>query len=117
MKEFARSYARAVAGIPLKMDFVPRTGRFDLVGFQFSGSLSLIAFRVFRDFEQFWSLNPTIAQPTEVFLPALQYPRGFVVDGTANIEWTTPAPNLLHVRAKPGAQKGDLARVSVTPKP
>jgi len=58
-----RPYARATAGEPLRMSFDRRSGRFEL------------AFRH----------NPQVTAPTEIFVPAIQYPEGFTVevsDGT-----------------------------------
>ncbi len=49
-----RPYARAVAGLPLRMSFSGRKGAFELV---------------FRH-------DPQVAAATEIFLPALQYPGG-----------------------------------------
>jgi hypothetical protein len=53
-----RPYARATAGEPLKMSFDRRSGRFELV---------------FRH-------DPKVTAPTEIFVPALQYPHGFKVE-------------------------------------
>jgi len=51
---FVRPYARAVAGVPMRMSFNRRTGRFELL---------------FRH-------DPAVVAPTEVYVPRLQYPHG-----------------------------------------
>jgi hypothetical protein len=58
---FSRPYARFVAGEPLSMSF-------DLV----SG-----------DFALTFDADPAIDLPTEIFVPAIQYPRGYVVLASA----------------------------------
>jgi endoglycosylceramidase len=59
-----RPYPRAAAGEPLEMDFDPRSGVFRLV---------------LRD-------DRSVAAPTELFVPDLQYPRGYAV-AVSDGEW------------------------------
>ena len=66
MRAFARVYARAVSGIPILMDFDPRR----------------------RQFRLEWRLSVTIHQPTEVFIPEVQYPLGFRVYVSEGLKWT-----------------------------
>jgi hypothetical protein len=64
-----RPYARAIAGEPLAMHFDRQRGTFTLR---------------FRH-------DPTVTEPTEIFLPATQYPRGVrvtVSDGTFDLDAT-----------------------------
>jgi hypothetical protein len=76
---FVRPYARAVAGEILEMRFDYRRGNF------------LLRYRP----------DPSIAAPTEVFVPELQYPRGFSIEATGcDAEVRRP---LLLLRAREGA--------------
>jgi len=66
VRAFARVYARAVSGIPILMNFDPQR----------------------RQFRLEWRLSVMIRQPTEVFVPAIQYPQGFDVYVSKGLEWT-----------------------------
>ncbi|PKL08010.1 MAG: hypothetical protein CVV51_11135 [Spirochaetae bacterium HGW-Spirochaetae-7] len=61
---FVRPYARAVAGLPLRMGFNRRSGRFEL------------------EFEPSPSSAPGTGRLTEIYLPDLQYPGGFGISVT-----------------------------------
>lgn len=79
LEAVVRPYARAVAGEPLRMRFDMRRRTFELV---------------FRH-------DPVIQAPTEIFVPALQYPHGFrveVSDGTYSL---SGADQLLLYRVAP----------------
>ena len=66
VRAFARVYARAISGIPTFMDFDLRRRHFHLE----------------------WWLSVTIHQPTEVFIPQIQYPHGFSVYVSQGLSWT-----------------------------
>ena len=61
LEGFVRPYARKTAGTPLQM-------RWDLAT---------------RTFEFTWQPDPAIDAPTEIFVPALQYPEGYHVELSA----------------------------------
>lgn len=85
---FVRPYARAVAGLPLRMGFDRRSGLFRL------------------DYE------PAAGAETEIYVPELQYPRGFgitVQGGTHRLE-DKPGHALLFVAADPEAR---ICRVAI----
>lgn len=70
LESVVRPYARKTAGIPLAMTFDLHTKRFE---FSFQH-------------------DPAVHQPTEIFVPAYQYPEGYgvqVSDGTYEIHTTT----------------------------
>jgi hypothetical protein len=60
IKGFCRPYARRTAGTPLHMSFDSKKGRF-LFGFE---------------------ADPAISEPTEIFVPGIQYPEGITVTVT-----------------------------------
>ena len=62
---FCRPYARCIAGTPLKMQFNRKKGTFQF------------------EFES----DGTISAPTEIYVPPIQYPRGFEVNCTG-AEWS-----------------------------
>jgi len=66
VRAFARVYARAISGLPIVMDFNPHRQHFHLV----------------------WQLSAMIRQPTEVFVPKIQYPHGFTVYVSKGLLWT-----------------------------
>ncbi|HOX31737.1 MAG TPA: cellulase family glycosylhydrolase [Spirochaetales bacterium] len=78
---FVRPYAKAVAGEILEMRFERRSGRF------------LLRYRP----------DPAVSAPTLVFVPGLQYPRGFGVSVEGGEAETRGSESLLLVRAAPGA--------------
>jgi hypothetical protein len=84
LRGFARPYARATAGELLEMRFDARRGIF------------LMRYRP----------DPAIAAPTEVFVPALQVPRGFTVRAEGCEAEVLPGRILL--RAAPGAAEARL---------
>jgi hypothetical protein len=74
LRAIVRPYARAVAGVPLRMRFSLAT----------------------RVFELEFQSDPQVSAPTEIFVPDLQYPYGFEVelsDGRYDID--TPAQMVL----------------------
>ena len=82
MSAFARVYARAVAGIPVAMTFDPNRKWFDLE----------------------WLPDRTIVQPTEIFVPQLQYPRGFNVSVSKGFAWTfNKQTSVVYVALKPNS--------------
>jgi endoglycosylceramidase len=66
VRPFARVYARAVAGIPVKMEFDETTTK--LFFFQYL-------------------LDITIDAPTEIFVPEVHYPTGFEVQASSGLRW------------------------------
>ena len=85
-----RPYARAIAGAPLRMHFDRRRRRFELV---------------FRH-------DPQVTAPTEIFVPAYQYPRGVSVE-VSDGEFTLRAESqLLEYRHDAGR---DTHRVRLRP--
>ena len=89
LRGFVRPYAKAVAGDILEMRFESRSGRFLL--------------RYEPDF--------AVQAPSEIFVPAIQYPGGFGVEIEGGESETKGGESLLLVRAKPGATE---VRVLVT---
>ncbi len=87
LRGFVRPYARATAGALLEMRFDARRGTF------------LLRYRP----------DPAIAAPTEVFVPELQFPRGFGVE--ADGCEAEVRPGLILLRALPGAQEARLSLV------
>ncbi|MHA1732666.1 MAG: cellulase family glycosylhydrolase [Promethearchaeota archaeon] len=82
LEGFCRPYARKIAGTPLEVRFERKRGKFRLV------------------FEP----NPSVDAPTEVYVPKVQYPGGFVVkcDGA---EWHgTDDPQVFHVEKPVGSR-------------
>jgi hypothetical protein len=70
-----RPYARAVAGTPVRQSFDYKTGDY-----------------IFE-----YRSNPEIAAPTEIFVPRVQYPNGFTVNGDeASGDWNERDQILLH---------------------
>ena len=65
-RPFARVYARAISGTPLVMNF------------------NLTNFKFYFKYE----LDTNIKQPTEIVVPKLHYPNGFVVTMTTGLAWT-----------------------------
>jgi len=55
--------------------------------------------------------------PTEIVLPALNYPRGFTVETSRNVNWTAVASDVIHLQPVGQPAAGDLASVTVLPKP
>jgi hypothetical protein len=84
LRGFVRPYARATAGEILEMGFDARRGTF------------LLRFRP----------DPAVAAPTEVFLPALQYPRGYSIE-TEGCE-ARVAKGAILLRASEGADEAVL---------
>jgi len=75
LQGFCRPYARRTAGTPLVMRFRPRSGRFR--------------------FE--YAPDPAIREPTEIFVPRVQYPRGYEVR-CAGASWArADGGSLLHL--------------------
>jgi predicted glycosyl hydrolase (DUF1957 family) len=66
VRPFARVYARAVAGIPVKMEFDETTTK----SFFFQ-----------------YLLDITIDAPTEIFVPEVHYPTGFEVQASRGLRW------------------------------
>jgi hypothetical protein len=88
LKGFVRPYATAVAGRPLEMSFHRKSGAFSLT----------------------WEPDPAIKAPTEIFVPPIQYPRGFSVetDGceAAERKGEDPGdPSILELSPEPGAKR------------
>jgi hypothetical protein len=84
LRGFVRPYARATAGEILEMRFDARRGRF------------LLRYRP----------DPSIAAPTEIFVPELQFPRGFAIEAEGcEVEVLRGA---LLLRASPGAAEARL---------
>ena len=86
---FVRPYARATAGRPVAMSFDRRSGRFE---FQFEPPKAAGA--------------KGAAAVTELYVPELQYPRGFSirVSGGAHTIQDRPGYALVLVEAEPGAR-------------
>ena len=84
LRGFVRPYARATAGELLEMRFDARRGIFFLR----------------------YRADPAIAAPTEVFVPELQFPRGFVVE-TEGCD-AEVSRGLLSLRARAGAEESTL---------
>jgi hypothetical protein len=75
---FVRPYARRVQGVPTKVRFDPRAGLFTLE----------------------YQADPSIAAPTEIFAPRLQFPDGFDM-GADGVELTAePEAQLVYARAR-----------------
>jgi endoglycosylceramidase len=92
LRALARPYPQAIAGVPLRYSFEPLTGRFELVyrttlpgGRQGTNNL------------------------TDVFLPAIQYPHGYLAKADGGSLARVSDGRHLVVRANPGAE-----RVTVT---
>jgi endoglycosylceramidase len=92
LKALARPYPQTIAGVPLRFSFQPGTGRFELVYRTSAPGGRQLANRL-----------------TDVFLPAIQYPRGYVARADGGSVTRVSAGRHLIVRANPGA-----ARVAVT---
>ncbi len=84
LRGFVRPYARATAGELVEMRFDARQGTF------------LLRYRP----------DAAIAAPTEVFVPALQYPRGFAIEATGCSARVVPGGLLLD--AEEGAVEARL---------
>lgn len=82
-----RPYARATAGLPLEAAFDGDTGRFRLR----------------------YAPDPTVAAPTEIFVPDRHYPCGFEVGGHAHRSTFSPGRRVLEVRTEPGAATVEVA--------
>jgi hypothetical protein len=89
VKGFVRPYARAVQGTPKSMSFDSETGEFELV----------------------FDADPAIAAPTEIFLPAIQYPDDFAIQAKG-LE-LTPGGARGPVIALRAAREGEY-RVTIT---
>lgn len=76
LEAVVRPYARAVAGEPLRMRFDRRRRRFDFT---------------FRH-------DPRIEAPTEIFVPAYQYPEGYAVDLSDGTSESLPEEQILVYR-------------------
>jgi hypothetical protein len=83
LRGFVRPRGRAVAGDILETSFSARSGDF------------LLRYRP----------DPAVAAPTEVFVPAIQYPRGFSVRVEGGESETLGSKSLLLVRARPGSSE------------
>jgi hypothetical protein len=79
-----RPYARKTAGTPQQM-------RWDLAT---------------RSFEYTWQADPAVAAPTEVFVPALQYPEGYRVELSAGSH--RAEPDGLRLLVETGAHSGPV---------
>jgi hypothetical protein len=84
LRGFVRPYARATAGELLEMGFDARRGIFRLR----------------------WLPDPAIAAPTEVYVPALQFPSGFSIKAEGC--QTELSGSILLARALPGAAEARL---------
>ncbi|XP_074652974.1 endoglycoceramidase-like [Tubulanus polymorphus] len=96
-KPFIRTYPRAIAGTPVSISYDPNT-----YIFMFS-----------------YSLDASIAAPTEIFVPKLHYPNGFSVKLSDGVAWTydrqssvvsvklnakIPSATTIYVRIAPNVQ-------------
>jgi len=85
LRGFSRPYARAVAGEILEMRFDDRRGVFLLR----------------------YAPDPAVSAPTEVFVPELQFPRGFSIEAEGCE--AEVSRGLVLARARPGASEARLA--------
>ncbi|XP_066265419.1 endoglycoceramidase-like [Branchiostoma lanceolatum] len=96
---FARTYARAVAGIPTEMTFDLDTSHFQLT----------------------FTPNPSIKDPTEIFVPRMHYEKGYTVMTSAEMECKVDEKDrsLLYIRPKQTNQVRafltDASTVTVVP--
>jgi len=95
VKTLSRTYAQAVAGTPIKMQFVPESSVFQLI----------------------YQVNTTITAPTEIFLnEAFYYPNGFtitILPKTA-ATWTKVSRNYITVTTSSTATQGQQIQVVIT---
>jgi hypothetical protein len=89
---FVRPYARAIAGEPVRMSFERRR----------------------RVFELEFRHDPAVSAPTEIFLPALQYPHGAEVQVSDGSFALLPASQTLEYRH---GMARDVHKLRVVPKP
>ena len=84
-----RPYPRAVAGTPTSWSFDPQA----------------------RTFELRFTSNPSIRMPTEIFVPARHFPRGYSVrvTGPARVVSARNAPLLLLRGTGPGEVRVEIA--------
>jgi hypothetical protein len=75
---FVRPYARATQGVPKQMKFEREKGEFTFI----------------------YDADPAIKQPTEIFVPKLQFPDDFVVTAEQGIVSLDPAAQLVRVTAR-----------------
>lgn len=91
LKGFVRPYPRRIAGRPGYMRFDTAAGIFEFA------------------FEP----DPSIRAQTEIFIPRIQYPAGYIVEAGEGVSWTERENSqLLFVRCGPDCK---LARISVKP--
>jgi len=94
VRAFSRVYARAVSGIPLRMDFDPQL----------------------RQFRLEWRLSVTIGQPTEVFVPQIQYPDGFDVFVTDGLWWIFDSDSSVLYVSKGTFHDSEYVSLTISPK-
>ncbi|MDP3178969.1 MAG: hypothetical protein Q8M76_13765, partial [Spirochaetaceae bacterium] len=81
LRGFVRPYARATAGEPLSMRFDRKSGTFAFA----------------------YAPDPAVSSPTEIFVPALQYPAGYRVCVQGGEVERSGDGSILRVRASAGA--------------
>jgi hypothetical protein len=97
VRAFSRVYARAVSGTPTAMNF----------------DADNLIFRLE------WTIDHSIEQPTEIFVPMLHYSTGFNVQLTDGLSWTfSEMESVLYVVVSSSNDRLSLATafVMVTPK-
>ena len=89
LRQLVRTYPQATAGMPTEIRYDATTGRFTMT----------------------YRPDPTITQPTRIFVSPLTSPHGYDVDVTGGS--ATSSGSLVHVRAT----SSEPVSVSITPKP
>lgn len=67
VNDYVRTYAQAISGIPLSMRFDSATSNFHLK----------------------FQADPSILEPTEIFVPAIKYPNGYFVEVSEGLTWSS----------------------------
>lgn len=88
IKGFCRPYARKTAGTPLHMSFDLKKGRFLFI----------------------FDADPTVSEPTEIFVPGIQYPEGVAVTVT-NGQFQKKDDCILIYADTPGRCTVEISRV------
>jgi len=96
VKALSRTYAPAIAGIPISMKFDSSTGYFYLV----------------------FKINTTIQAPTEIFLnEKFYYPNGFSVTISPDVAtYTAVSTNYINITPKTNAKNGQQVIVTISAK-
>jgi len=83
VKRMARIYARAIAGKPLAMQYIASQ----------------------REFYLSYYIDPTITQPTEIFVPSIQFPQqSYNITVNAPLKWKLDSTNMNIILVEPNEQ-------------